>query len=219
MLLPQCISVVLTSVFAQVRARNWTWQLWIHSTSSVAQFNKACAGAFSLSPNSFFHAFRQCDLRLEDTHRFSGGDTVKNKHRLTDAQTYVGLPSTSVTVRCFFMSACFTVMSLSSGLTSSRLQRNAKLFISLFLFSCHNENSVVAETRTVFWTSCRFTSVQLQLSGSQPLQRHPPIQKNNTKKTTKKKTGFNLFSLPAASSQSAFSTQEPHKKEKEKLLA
>lgn len=57
----------------------------------------------------------------------------KIKHRLTDAQTYVGLPSTSVTVRCFFMSACFTVMSLSSGLTSSRLQRNAKLFF-LFLF-------------------------------------------------------------------------------------
>lgn len=126
----------------------------------------------------------------------------KIKHRLTDAQTYVGLPSTSVTVRCFFMSACFTVMSLSSGLTSSRLQRNAKLFIYFFLFSCHNENSVVAETRTVFWTSCRFTSVQLQLSGSQPLQRHPPIKKT-PQKTHKKMV----------------STQEPHKKEKEKLLA
>lgn len=173
---PQCISVVLTSVFAQACARNWTWQLWIHSTSLVTQLNKACAGAFSLSPNSFFHAFRQCDLRLEDTHHFSGGDTVKNKHRLTDAQTYVGLPSTSVTVRCFFMSACFTVTSLSSGLTSSRLRKKKNwTFFPPFFFSLVTPKTVlVAETRTVFWTSCRFTSVQLQLSGSQPLQRCEP---------------------------------------------
>lgn len=41
-------------------------------------------------------------------------------------QTYIGFPSTSVTVKCFFKSACLTSMSLSSGMMASILERKTK---------------------------------------------------------------------------------------------
>lgn len=49
-------------------------------------------------------------------------------------KTYLGFPSTSVSVRCFFKSACFTSMSLSSGLMKSRLEwKIQKTKISYFI--------------------------------------------------------------------------------------
>lgn len=63
-------------------------------------------------------------------------------------QTHHGFPSTSVSVRCFFKSACLTSISLSSGVMVSRLEKETQTAVSasfngvVFILTCCGEPHV-----------------------------------------------------------------------------